>query len=129
MELSLIFACHLRAGRAEREGFGGGGRGAVGAMSFMWIVTPGNRRIPGMQILQARRLENKQRAEKEEVRGRSPRVALDVVLVLRHVAGDSSSTFHLPAPAEGTERDVTVAQNSVEAAFTCRQIHFKLLSG
>lgn len=46
MELSLIFACHLRPGRAEREGFGGGG--AVGAMSFMWIVTPGNKRIPGM---------------------------------------------------------------------------------
>lgn len=28
MELSLIFACHLRPGRAEREGFGGGGRWA-----------------------------------------------------------------------------------------------------
>lgn len=99
-------------------------------MSFTWIVTPGNRRIPGMQILQARRLENKQRAEEEEGRGRSPRVALDAVLVLRHVAGDSSSTFHLPAPAEdSTEGDVTVAQNSVEAAFTCRQIHFKLVSG
>lgn len=71
-------------------------------MSFMWIVTPGNRRIPGMQILQARRLESKQK----QVRGRSPHVALDVVVVLRHVAGDSSSTFHLLARQAGARQSV-----------------------
>lgn len=85
MDLSLIFACHLRL-RGRGLGKDRWGRVRGGAMSFMWIVTPGNRRLPGMQILQVCRLESKQRAEKGEVRGRSSRVALHAALVLRHIA-------------------------------------------
>lgn len=105
--------------------------GAVDAMSFMWLVTPGNRRTPGMQIPQGPQTgESKQRAEEEEVRGRSPRVALDVVLVPS--TRRWGSILNIPPPRNLLRaQSVTsqLAQNSVEAAFTCRQIHFKSSSG